>query len=228
MKPITPIKSVPSARSLTPTDRCGLPYLTDEYDNRTTVRGIDDQPFQYTGEQVDAETGFVYLRARYYDPGTGRFVSRDQVSGTSVEPAGQNRYAYSGDNPINFSDPTGHQISIPLPEPQPPVALPRAPEISIDWRSVLAAAIAGDMPDTREREIDTYVVRGGTSTADRFTAGATAIDDQGILFGVSVQMGTPGTPINELARYLPNKQIGVSTLKIIRTAGGDVMPDPLP
>jgi RHS repeat-associated protein len=52
-------------------------YLTDEYGNRTSRRGTDDQPFQYTGEQVDPETGFLYLRARFYDPQIGRFLTRD-------------------------------------------------------------------------------------------------------------------------------------------------------
>lgn len=35
--------------------------------------------FRFTGEQVDAGTGFVYLRARYMDPGTGRFISQDPI-----------------------------------------------------------------------------------------------------------------------------------------------------
>ena len=85
-------------------------YLTDEYGNRTSVHGTDDQPFQFTGEQVDPETGFVYLRARYYDPAAGRFVTRDPISG------GNNRYSYSDNNPIDWTDRNGAQVTdLPFP-----------------------------------------------------------------------------------------------------------------
>ncbi len=40
----------------------------DEYGNITSSQGSITQPFQYTGEQYDPETGLVYLRARYYEP----------------------------------------------------------------------------------------------------------------------------------------------------------------
>ena len=83
-------------------------YLTDEYGNRTSVRGADDQPFQFTGEQVDPESGFVYLRARYYDPGIGRFITRDTWPGTAGVPESLSRYGFAGNNPINYGDPSGH------------------------------------------------------------------------------------------------------------------------
>jgi RHS repeat-associated protein len=53
----------------------------------------------YTGEQNDP-TGLEYLRARYYDASTGRFLSQDPV------PLLQ-RYAYANDNPANLVDPSG-------------------------------------------------------------------------------------------------------------------------
>jgi len=51
---------------------------------------------------VDAETGFVYLRARYYDPATGQFLSRDPLVALTRAP-----YAYAAGNPLNQTDPTG-------------------------------------------------------------------------------------------------------------------------
>lgn len=48
-----------------------------------------------------------YLRARYYDPATGRFISRDPVKGTLTNPITQNAYVYAGNNPINITDPSG-------------------------------------------------------------------------------------------------------------------------
>ena len=53
----------------------------------------------YTGEQNDP-TGLEYLRARYYDASTGRFLSQDPL------PLMQ-RYAYANDNPANLVDPSG-------------------------------------------------------------------------------------------------------------------------
>ncbi len=48
--------------------------------------------YGYTGEEVDTETGLVYLRARYYDPALGRFISPDPFLGRLAEPSTQNRY----------------------------------------------------------------------------------------------------------------------------------------
>ncbi|MCO5153625.1 MULTISPECIES: RHS repeat-associated core domain-containing protein [unclassified Shinella] len=59
----------------------------------------------YIGERFDAETGLMYLNARYYDPTYGRFISPDDWDPT-IEGVGTNRYAYSGNDPINKSDPT--------------------------------------------------------------------------------------------------------------------------
>jgi RHS repeat-associated protein len=65
-----------------------------------------DPKFGFTGEWLDA-TGLYYLRARYYDPTIGRFVSQDPVLGRISTPQSHNRYAYVGNNPMGFTDPTG-------------------------------------------------------------------------------------------------------------------------
>ena len=58
-------------------------------------------PFGYCGEYTDAETGFVYLRARYYDSQAGRFISEDPIR------SGLNWYAYAANNPVRYIDPSG-------------------------------------------------------------------------------------------------------------------------
>ena len=50
-----------------------------------------------------------YNRARYYDPATARFISRDSVAGNQENPITQNPYLYAGDNPGVYSDPSGKQ-----------------------------------------------------------------------------------------------------------------------
>lgn len=67
-----------------------------------THTGSATTPLQYTGQYTDPETGFVYLRARYYDPVTGQYITRDPLTPITQEP-----YSYANDNPINDADPTG-------------------------------------------------------------------------------------------------------------------------
>lgn len=54
------------------------------------------------------ETGTVYLRARYYNPTTGRFISRDSVTGKNEDPLSLNLYTYCHNNPVLNFDPSGH------------------------------------------------------------------------------------------------------------------------
>ncbi len=52
--------------------------------------------------------GLYYLRARYYDPSVGRFTSEDTYRGDATDPASLNLYTYCGNDPVNYTDPTGH------------------------------------------------------------------------------------------------------------------------
>ena len=58
-------------------------------------------PFRYSGEYTDDETGLIYLRNRYYDPAIGRFITEDPAKD------GLNWYAYCSNNPVNLIDPLG-------------------------------------------------------------------------------------------------------------------------
>jgi RHS repeat-associated protein len=61
----------------------------------------------YRGEQYDPDLGLYYLRARYYDPLTGRFLSRDPNAGYIDLPKTLHKYLYAGGDPVNGFDPTG-------------------------------------------------------------------------------------------------------------------------
>jgi len=67
------------------------------------------EPYGFTGEQWDASTGLVYLRARYYQPATGRFLSKDLWTEDQLWPQALNPYVYVVNNPINLIDPSGLQ-----------------------------------------------------------------------------------------------------------------------
>ena len=65
------------------------------------------EPYGFTGEQWDASMGLVYLRARYYDPVTGRFITRDVWPGDYQNPQSLNGFSYVENNPVNQTDPSG-------------------------------------------------------------------------------------------------------------------------
>jgi RHS repeat-associated protein len=91
-------------------DLAGSVTLAQSYDpfgNALEVAGSAESVFGYTGEQMDASTGLVYLRARYYGSGTGRFLSKDPWKGDDLRPQSLNGWSYVEGNPINRIDPRG-------------------------------------------------------------------------------------------------------------------------
>ena len=83
---------------------------------RTTAMGyqaaVDGFNPKFTGQMRDAETGLYYLRARYYSPAQGRFTGADpENAGARMgDPQSWNGYAYVGNDPLNYTDPTGEGI----------------------------------------------------------------------------------------------------------------------
>jgi len=82
-------------------------YRADEFGIPVSSTGTSSQPFRYTGEPSDA-SGLTYLRARYYDPSIGRFLSRDPFGGFVSSPLSLNRYSYVANNPATRVDPSGN------------------------------------------------------------------------------------------------------------------------
>ncbi len=81
--------------------------------------------FGFNGRDRERESGLVYYRSRYYEPGTGRFLSQDRLGFGGGD---ANLYRYVGNSPSNFIDPLGQladspQLSAggdPLPDPPKP------------------------------------------------------------------------------------------------------------
>jgi len=66
--------------------------------------------FLFTGREFDRETGLYYYRARYYNPEIGRFLQTDRIGYRN----GMNIYAYCGNDPITYVDPSGLAWEDPL------------------------------------------------------------------------------------------------------------------
>ena len=123
------------------TDHLGSPQkMTDEtaavvwhatfepYGREVSITGTETNNQRFPGQYYDAETGLSYNWHRYYDPSIGRYITADPIGLNG----GMNLYAYANANPVNFVDPEGLQVALPMPGPIPlpipPVMVPGTPE----------------------------------------------------------------------------------------------------
>ena len=85
-------------------------YQYDPYGNLTSGTADGVNYYGYNGESTNVKTGLQYLRARYYNAENGIFTTEDSDLGTTENPLTRNRYDYTTNNPLNYSDPTGHSL----------------------------------------------------------------------------------------------------------------------
>ena len=67
-------------------------------------------PYTYNREYTDALTESLYLRGRYYDLNHGVFLTQEHYLDSLLEPFGQNRNTYTENNPVNYTEPSGHGV----------------------------------------------------------------------------------------------------------------------
>ncbi|GAA3061169.1 LamG-like jellyroll fold domain-containing protein [Actinokineospora globicatena] len=79
----------------------------DPFGKRTATTGTS-RSVGYQGDWTDTSSGLVTMGARWYNPSTGSFVSRDTLTVGGPGSAGYNRYLYGVGSPLNGFDPTGH------------------------------------------------------------------------------------------------------------------------
>jgi RHS repeat-associated protein len=68
--------------------------------------------YTFTGQRNEAGLGLMHYGARFYSPRLGRFVSADSIVPEPGEPQTLNRYAYVQNNPVQYTDPSGHYITL--------------------------------------------------------------------------------------------------------------------
>jgi len=73
-----------------------------------TATGPLLQRYGFTGREHDADSGLIYFRARAYDPATGMFLQRDPIGFAAGD---LNLYAYTWNDPYNWTDPSGLAVS---------------------------------------------------------------------------------------------------------------------
>jgi RHS repeat-associated protein len=99
------------------TDPAGERKQRIEYDPFGTIREMADYDatfpnvsYTFTDQEEDSELGLYNFKARLYDPLIGRFVSPDTLIPDPENLQAMNRYSYCQNNPLIYTDPTGHDL----------------------------------------------------------------------------------------------------------------------
>jgi RHS repeat-associated protein len=82
-------------------------YAFDAFGAQIASAGTTPNPYLYSGERFDQNTGLYHLRARDLNPLTGRFESMDSHEGNILNPATLHKYLYAQADPVNRLDPSG-------------------------------------------------------------------------------------------------------------------------
>ncbi len=111
--------------------------------------------YRFVEREMDHATGLIYMRARYYDPRRGRFLSVDPVRGRPKVSQSWNRYSYAFNNPLKLIDPDGREVIV---SDNNLVALvDRLANNSASVRATLARYTGKDAPNL-------YISRGNAGT----------------------------------------------------------------
>jgi RHS repeat-associated protein len=156
----------------------------------TSVYGFD--------AELKDPTGLVYLRARYYAAGLGRFISKDTWNGDSKLPLSYNKWIYGNANPINFSDSSGYMVTAVGIDNGDFVYSCRAGFIDFGHAGSINAKQIFDLLDKENRELlnlrqgsrpDIFAIRPSTDVALVSDASLTAV----------VRVGATKSKLNQIA-----------------------------
>ena len=100
-----------NVRYLTSSTGTTVASFTDDAYGQQTYGGSMTN-YVYQAEQKDQESNLIFLRARYYDPTTDRFTSKDPMPGDPMIAGSQNGYNYTNNNPVNASDSSGQMPTV--------------------------------------------------------------------------------------------------------------------
>jgi RHS repeat-associated protein len=87
-------------------------FAYDAYGTLIVSNSTPATAYLYCGEQFDPDLGLYYLRARYFNPNTGRFWTMDTDEGDQEDPQSLHKYLYCDGNVINKIDPLGLYVAV--------------------------------------------------------------------------------------------------------------------
>jgi RHS repeat-associated protein len=119
-----------STRMLTdPSGEAAATFTYTAYGALNAQTGTATTPLGYAGQYTDADTGLQYLRARFYDPMTAQFLTRDPIEAITGRP-----YVYGADSPLRYDDPAGLN---------PAAAAAAAPEVCATGPQIVGCVTVG-------------------------------------------------------------------------------------
>ncbi|WP_143320250.1 RHS repeat-associated core domain-containing protein [Clostridium sp. HBUAS56010] len=181
---------------------CRASYEYDAFGFERNQNKDDGNPFRYCGEFLDSDTNTYYLRARSYRSESGRFLTEDSVGSVTrkmpneqeiTDPLSLNKYTYCHNNPLLYTDPSGH---IPL-------------LVLTAIAGLVAGAIAGAVSSS---------MQGGfswTSVAKGAAIGATI----GLTGGGALAYGVTGSVLASTGSVASSLGYGVTTVGPAGAAG---------
>ncbi|MDO8494519.1 MAG: RHS repeat-associated core domain-containing protein [Deltaproteobacteria bacterium] len=113
-----------------------MPFGKERYVLNPALKGVGPK---FTSQTQDEEDGLYFYKSRYYDHVLGRFIQPDAlILADASNPQTLNSYSYVLNNPLKYTDPTGHRIFIPIDDgrheqPDSPWEVGREPREGRDW-----------------------------------------------------------------------------------------------
>ena len=87
-------------------------YMPFGLDRHTS--GSLNTAYRYTGQRIESNTDLYFYNSRWYDPIVGRFIQPDTIVPEPGNPQSLNRYSYVLNNPVKYTDPSGHVAWVPF------------------------------------------------------------------------------------------------------------------
>jgi RHS repeat-associated protein len=143
------------------------------------------------GPVVDAETGLQYLRARYYDPATGQFLTRDPLVAMTSQP-----YAYANNSPLNYTDPSGEFAWLAV--------------AAVVWAVAEVVSTGADAVSTVQTFTDPCASGWDKAASGGLFAAGAVLPGGGYSTGASVAKKASGRLTNDVARIKPGSSGGVT------------------
>jgi len=203
-----------------------MPFGNERYANNTQAFSVTNR---YTGQHLDEETGLYFYGSRYYDPQLSRFIQPDSIIPSSDDSQALNRYSYCYNNPLIFTDPSGHFVVAAATAIASYIAAHATTIIASAvinagiaaaqggnvWKAAVAGAIAGGFGAMGIMEGMAGGALGALVTGgDPGMAAATA----GIAAGVSIACGF--SPISDWVGGVPDISIGQICIRDLAASTG--------
>ena len=195
--------------------------------------GSTPTDYRFTGQREEAGIGLYYYRARWYDAGLGRFAQADTIVPNAGNPKALDRYAYGLNNPVRYSDPSGHCVfGLDTIVCVAAALLGLSMVLSVDTRPMAAwetpsdlqgaiglTLLGGPLLLTEVPTLGIPVVKGALEEAGEAAATGTQFDPLNVVLDVTTQFAddfrprrrtSAGNPPEGYIRAVPVDQVGTS------------------